>query len=569
MDALKEILLQISAAGSFLLMLIWGLGRRPALPTKEYPEDPCIMAASASAGVVLCSMLSFSLHGAIHLSLAILPGFIGMLYVPWRSRIGIAVLLFLSTLIVTEPSGPLSLMLNSGAFVYPLLLWLAPRFQTSNTIEKICILWMCLIPGLIGIPLAAYLQGAATHYFLADEGLTIIFYIFTSVVLGAIFVCIIEGRRNKRSMDQMLEGFRIQAQWENEKLQQITNAVPVSIMTVDDRGNVNGINENMLAMIQNLCPGVDWEGIKGKPAGVLLHNVRNPEAVERLRLAFYTRQRTSERIMTDTHSWHVFAAPLYSETEGKPGGMVLVIQDMTEEEKMRSELGNVERLTMVGQMAAGITHEIRNPMAVIRGFLQLMREKSPPDMEHYYRIVMEELDRANGIITDFLALAQSHSTNRERVDLHGIIMELSPLLWADANLRGQTVDIVLNKALPPLYLNVREIKQLILNLCRNGMEAMDDKGVLTLETRHTGGQVELIVSDTGCGIPEGKLKKLFEPFYTTKNQGTGLGLALCLGIVERHGGTIRVQSTEGEGTSFIVSFPEENGADGIILAEAE
>lgn len=569
MDALKEILLQISAAGSFLLMLIWGLGRRPALQTKEYPEDSCIMAASASAGVVLCSMLSFSLHGAIHLSLAILPGFIGMLYAPWRSRIGIAVLLFLSTLIVTEPSGPLSLMLNSGAFVYPLLLWLAPRFQTSNTIEKICILWMCLIPGLTGIPLSAYLQEAKMYHLLADEGLTIIFYIFTSVVLGAIFVCVIEGGRNKRSMDQMLEGFRIQAQWENEKLQQITNAVPVSILTVDERGNVNGVNENMLAMIQNICPDVDWEGIRGKPAGMLLHNVRNPEAVERLRLAFYTRQRTSERLVTDTHSWHVFAAPLHSETEGKPGGMVLVIQDMTEEEKMRSELGNVERLTMVGQMAAGITHEIRNPMAVIRGFLQLMREKSPPDMEHYYRIVMEELDRANGIITDFLALAQSHSTNRERVDLHGIIMELSPLLWADANLRGQTVDIILNKALPPLYLNVREIKQLILNLCRNGMEAMDDKGVLTLETRHADGHVELIVSDTGCGIPEGKLKKLFEPFYTTKNQGTGLGLALCLGIVERHGGTIRVQSTEGEGTSFIISFPEETGTDGIILAEAE
>lgn len=111
-------------------------------------------------------------------------------------------------------------------------------------------------------------------------------------------------------------------------------------------------------------------------------------------------------------TYHIFTAPLQHES-GLPGGIVMIIQDLTEEEKMRSELDNVERLSLVGQMAAGITHEIRNPMAVVRGFLQLMREKSPEDLHSYYHIVMEELDRANSIINDFLSLAQTRVSDKE------------------------------------------------------------------------------------------------------------------------------------------------------------
>lgn len=139
--------------------------------------------------------------------------------------------------------------------------------------------------------------------------------------------------------------------------------------------------------------------------------------------------------------------------------------------------------------------------------------------------------------------------------LHHIIEEVSPLLWADANLRGQSVELKLSPSLHELELNVREIKQLILNLGRNGMEAMGPKGVLTLETRSTHDKVELIVTDSGVGMSESQREKLFLPFFTTKIQGTGLGLSLCLSIVERHNGKINVESVEGEGTVFTISFP--------------
>ena len=113
---------------------------------------------------------------------------------------------------------------------------------------------------------------------------------------------------------------------------------------------------------------------------------------------------------------------------------------------------------------------------------------------------------------------------------------------------------MLDHNVPKLHLNTKEIKQVVLNLARNGMEAMTEKGVLTLETRMVGDQVELCVHDTGAGIAKPKQEKLFEPFYTTKAKGTGLGLSMCRSIVERHNGTITVESQEGEGTTFKVSF---------------
>lgn len=126
----------------------------------------------------------------------------------------------------------------------------------------------------------------------------------------------------------------------------------------------------------------------------------------------------------------------------------------------------------------------------------------------------------------------------------------------------------LQECVPELLLNPKEIKQLLLNLARNAMEAMDEKGSLIIETRYEGQGVDLIVKDNGPGIPKATLDKLFEPFFTTKTKGTGLGLPLCLSIVERHNGTIRVESEEGQGTTFIVSFRTEDTLQTMLQPQA-
>ncbi len=326
-------------------------------------------------------------------------------------------------------------------------------------------------------------------------------------------------------------------------------------MSLDDNGIVTDLNEHMLGMIRVHSPNVRREDIIGEPVRSFYTGAVDLQAYIRVRDNIRHKRRSSERMIYESRIYHVYSAPLLHQFSGLTGGVVLIVQDVTDEEKMRTELHNVERLTLVGQMAAGITHEIRNPMAVVRGFLQLMKEKSPNELDSYYQIVMEELDRANSIIDDFLSLAQNRISDKEQVFLHHIIEELSPLLWADANLRGQSVELKLSPSSHLLELNVREMKQLILNLGRNAMEAMGPKGVLTLETSSTQDKVEFIVRDTGAGISKSQIEKLFVPFFTTKSQGTGLGLSLCLSIVERHNGTIKVDSVEGEGTVFTVSFP--------------
>ncbi|MEK4324795.1 ATP-binding protein [Paenibacillus sp. FSL R7-0297] len=460
------------------------------------------------------------------------------------------------TALFSVPSGFEHLILNTGGLLYPLLFGMAKPFKHATLIHKVGMLWGALFPSMLFIVIAPRMQGHIILNTPPTEAILLGVYLLTAVILGGLFIVYIETAWDRLQVKERMKGISEKFQWESEKLQQITNVVPLNIMSFDDNGYVTELNEYMLSLIQRHYPHLTREIILSQPADQVFGKSMDREIYERLRGILLNKQRSNAKINYDSMTYHIFTAPLKHES-GVPGGIVMIIQDLTEEEKIRSELDNVERLTLVGQMAAGITHEIRNPMAVVRGFLQLMREKSPEDLHSYYHIVMEELDRANSIINDFLSLAQSRVSEKEMVQLELILEELTPLIWADANLRGQSVELKLSPSLPPLRLNVREIKQLILNLARNAMEAMDAKGVLTLETCEQEDTAQLIITDTGSGIPQSQLKQLFTPFYTTKSQGTGLGLPLCLSIAERHNGTIHVESEVGKGTSVIVTIPFE------------
>nr|WP_285855784.1 ATP-binding protein [Paenibacillus camelliae] len=208
-------------------------------------------------------------------------------------------------------------------------------------------------------------------------------------------------------------------------------------------------------------------------------------------------------------------------------------------------------------MAASITHEIRNPMAVVRGYVQLLQERSHVAQREYFSIIIEELDRTNQIISDFLTLAQNKREQKFSNSLNDVINELVPLLQADANLRGQMLVVELSDQLPPYQINESEIKQLLLNISRNGMEAMQQDGVLTIKTMFVNRQIILSIADTGLGIPDELKQKIFEPFYSSKRMGTGLGLPLCANIVHRHNGKISVLNNSQQGTIFQIHFPLE------------
>ncbi|MFX4262294.1 PAS domain S-box protein [Pelotomaculum propionicicum] len=230
-----------------------------------------------------------------------------------------------------------------------------------------------------------------------------------------------------------------------------------------------------------------------------------------------------------------------------------VVNDISERKRLEEEMSRLERLNLVGEMAAGIGHEIRNPMTTVRGFLQMLGEKQEcSNFREYYNLMIDELDRANSIITEYLSLAKNKAVSKQYQNLNHILKALFPLIQADAMRTDMYVHIGLED-IPDLLLDEKEIRQLILNMFRNGLEAMSPGKKITIRTFVEDNEVVLAIQDQGKGIEQDDLEKLGTPFFTTKDHGTGLGLAVCYSIAARHNAAIRVE-TGSAGTTFYVCF---------------
>jgi len=225
--------------------------------------------------------------------------------------------------------------------------------------------------------------------------------------------------------------------------------------------------------------------------------------------------------------------------------------EIDERKRMEREIFLLDRLHLVGEMAAGLGHEIRNPMTTVRGFLQVLR-KSDSKKQEYFDLMIEELDRANLIITEFLFLAKNKRVEFKRQDLNKIIKTVLPLIKADSFKANKYIHFS-GGDIPEILLDEGEIRQLILNLIRNGLEAMSAGGNLTMSTFVEGQDIVLSVQDEGQGIDPDVLEKMGTPFFTTKDNGTGLGLAVCYSIVARHNACIKIE-TGSMGTKFLVRF---------------
>ena len=231
----------------------------------------------------------------------------------------------------------------------------------------------------------------------------------------------------------------------------------------------------------------------------------------------------------------------------------VVIRDLTERKKMEKELARLDMLNLVGQMAASIGHEIRNPMTAVRGFLQVLKEKEDlAGYGEYFDLMIEEMDRANCIISEYLSLARDKRIERKKCDISKIIDKLVPLIRADAYETDKSIEYIKGE-IPDLLVDEKEIRQLVLNLARNGLEAMPQGGKLTIKICTEGDDVVLAVRDRGDGIKPENRAKIGTPFYTTKENGTGLGLAVCYSIANRHNAVIDVE-TGSTGTTFYIRF---------------
>ncbi len=258
----------------------------------------------------------------------------------------------------------------------------------------------------------------------------------------------------------------------------------------------------------------------------------------------------------------------------KVTGSLVHVEDITEKRGKEARLRRAENLASLTTLAAGVAHEIKNPLGSISIHIQLIQKAlkssraacsdeglalnaaAPFDLlDKYLGVVNEEIDRLNRIVVDFLFAVRPMDIELREGDLNVLVRELVDFMHFElAEARIECV-LELSEELPELLYDERYIKQALLNLVKNATAAMPSGGRLTIRTERAGDEARLTITDTGIGIPEENLPKIFEPYFTTKETGSGLGLTLVFKIVKEHRGEITVKSKEGEGTSFVIVLP--------------
>jgi len=230
--------------------------------------------------------------------------------------------------------------------------------------------------------------------------------------------------------------------------------------------------------------------------------------------------------------------------------ILFVLTDITERVLLEKEMARLDHLNLIGEMAAGIAHEIRNPMTTVYGFLQVARGREVS--KEIIDLMLDELNRANSIITEFLNLAKNKVSDKQMKNLNTIIKALFPLIQAEAMRASKQVDLDLSEC-PDISIDEKEIRQFILNMALNGLDAMSSGGKLTIKTYAEEQAVILEIKDQGAGISPEILGKIGTPFFTTKEKGTGLGLAICYSVAERHQAEIDIETGD-KGTTFSIRF---------------
>lgn len=239
---------------------------------------------------------------------------------------------------------------------------------------------------------------------------------------------------------------------------------------------------------------------------------------------------------------------------------VYLIENLREKAALRFEIQQAEKLRIMGQLAASIAHEVRNPMTVVRGFLQLLQSDQIPSdkRQMFLKLGIEELDRSESIISNYLAFARPQSSRIEAVDAAERVEHAAGIISSYATLRNVEIN---TQTTPGLFIEAdpEQLSQVLMNLIKNGIEAMQQGGILTITAAAAnGGTARIEVTDTGVGMTPDETSRLGNPFFSTKQDGTGLGIMVTYQIIHSMNGKIHVESEKGNGTRFIITLPRKS-----------
>lgn len=327
--------------------------------------------------------------------------------------------------------------------------------------------------------------------------------------------------------------------------------MPVGLVGIDAHGKVASINRAAEAILRLPAPealGRRAGGILPRPCGQILDELASTRGVLHREMDYQA---------GDTAIALEVAATALEDENGTPQGYIFLLRDMTELKRLQREIERSQRLASIGSLAAGVAHEIRNPLSSIKGFAVYFKERYRTDSEDVKiaDIMISEVERLNRVIGQLLDFSRPLVLKRSRLSLETPISHALRLIEKEADAKGVAIKTDLARA-PEIDIDPDKMKQVFLNLFLNAIEAMQEGGVLKVSVdRIPGGKVEIAISDTGAGISGKDLARIFDPYFTTKPSGTGLGLAIVHKILEAHDGGIRFESRPGEGTTVTITLP--------------
>ena len=355
-------------------------------------------------------------------------------------------------------------------------------------------------------------------------------------------------------------------------LETLFNTIEDGVLVADREGNVTYLNaaasrltgfDEELAMdhpVTRLLPELDWASLQAADHEGGRSVVRREFELD------YPRKRFIR----------LYAAPLDGDAKGSTG-MALILHDATEAREQTHEAIESERIQSLTLLAASVAHELGNPLNALSIHLQLMereirklgqpaaRGEVDPDevsdiavkLEKYIDVAKGEVNRLDYIVTQFLQAIRPSKPKLKKSSLNDTIEETIELLRPEFDNRGQAIKLEFAKSLPLAVFDAAQIKQSLINLMKNSMQAMSTGGELVIKTGEAGGGVWVSLTDTGGGVPQEQIKRIFEPYYTTKEKGSGLGLMIVQRIVGDHDGRLELVSHGGKGTTFRIWLPQE------------
>jgi len=329
--------------------------------------------------------------------------------------------------------------------------------------------------------------------------------------------------------------------------------MPIGLVAINDRGEIISFNQTAESVL-----GYAYKDVLGKRADEML-----PSPCKEILGNLKDEKKIIEKEIDcpihggRTIPLEVIAATL-EEDDGQHLGYVILFRDITEVQHLKKEMERSQRLASLGGLAAGIAHEIRNPLSSIKGFATFFKERyrDNPEDRKTAEIMVQEVERLNRVIGQLLEFARPMEMNRQRTSINEVIRYTLKMIEGETRERKIDIRTDLSQDVGDVLMDADKIKQVLLNLYLNSLGAMESGGTLSIALFPQGNRmIRIDVSDTGKGIEERDLAHIFDPYFTTKPSGTGLGLAIVYRIIEAHDGEIRVKSKPGQGTTVSVFLP--------------